>query len=101
MSGTGKSALRAAIARRGHRTVETDDEGWHRPGGGWDEDRMTALLAGHPDVLVVGTADNQGRFYDRFAHVVLLSAPASVILARVAGRTGNPYGRTAEQRAEI
>ena len=101
MSGTGKSTLRAEIERRGHRTLETDDEGWHRPDGRWDPDRMTALLAAHPDLLVVGTADNQGQFYDRFAAVVLLSAPAEVLLARVTSRSTNPYGGTAEQRAEI
>ena len=39
-------------------------------------------------------------FYDRFDHVVLLSAPTEVILERVTRRT-NPYGRTAKQRAEI
>lgn len=101
MSGTGKSTVRAELARRGHRTVETDDPGWHRPEGGWDHPRMTALLAAHHDLLVVGTADDQGLFYDRFAHVVLLSAPAEVLLARVTTRTTNPYGRTAGQRAEI
>jgi dephospho-CoA kinase len=30
---------------------------------------------------------NQGRFYDRFDAVVLLSAPAEVILDRIARRT--------------
>ena len=101
MSGSGKTTVRAELERRGHRTVETDDPGWHRSDGGWHEPRMAALLAAHADLLVVGTADNQGTFYDRFAHVVLLSAPAEVLLARVASRTTNPYGRTAEQRAEI
>lgn len=101
MSGTGKSTLATELAGRGHRVVETDHEGWHRPDGGWDLDRMAALLATHPDLLVVGTADNQGQFYDRFAAVVLLSAPAEVLLARVTARSTNPYGGTAEQRAEI
>lgn len=101
MSGTGKSTLAAELARRGQRTVETDDEGWHRADGSWDPGRMAALLAAHRDLLVVGTADNQGRFYDRFAAVVLLSAPAEVVLARVSTRSTNPYGRTDEQRAEI
>jgi shikimate kinase len=45
--------------------------------------------------------NNQGRFYDRFDHVVLLSAPLSVLLDRVAIRSNNPYGKTAEQQAEI
>ena len=39
--------------------------------------------------------------YDRFRHVVLLSAPLDILLERVSSRTNNPYGRTPEQRAEI
>ena len=101
MSGTGKSTLLAELARRGHHTVDTDDPGWVLASGGWDPGRMDDLLAGHADLVVSGTVANQGRFYDRFAHVVLLSAPAAVILQRVRNRTTNPYGRTPEQRAEI
>jgi shikimate kinase len=48
-----------------------------------------------------GTVDNQGRFYDRFDQVVLLSAPLSVLLGRVASRSNNSYGKTAAQQAEI
>jgi hypothetical protein len=44
---------------------------------------------------------NQSKFYDRFDAVVLLSAPADVILDRVARRTTNIYGRTALERAMI
>ncbi|WP_433832746.1 hypothetical protein ACQP2E_16920 [Actinoplanes sp. CA-015351] len=61
----------------------------------------STLLAGRADVIVSGTVANQGRFYDRFEHVVLLSAPVEVLLERVTSRSTNPYGRTAEQRAEI
>jgi hypothetical protein len=43
----------------------------------------------------------KGRFYDRFEHVVLLSAPLDSLIERVSGRTNNPYGKTPEQRAEI
>ncbi|MBE7189418.1 AAA family ATPase [Jatrophihabitans endophyticus] len=100
MSGTGKSTLLVELARRGHRTIDTDHGGWHRADGGWDEPRMSALLAEHSDLVVSGTADNQGRFYDRFAHVVLLSAPLPVLLDRVTARD-NPYGRTTADRDEI
>ncbi len=62
---------------------------------------MAELLAAHHDVVVSGTVENQGRFYDHFEHVVLLSAPVDVLLERVAIRTNNPYGRTPEQRADI
>lgn len=47
-----------------------------------------------------GTVENQGRFYDRFHQVVLLSAPLEVLLQRVTHRI-NPYGRTPEHRADI
>ncbi|MFF8188730.1 AAA family ATPase [Microbacterium sp. NPDC016588] len=102
MSGTGKSTLLAELARRGHRTIETDLDGWTDGNGGpWDEDRMTVLLDSHPDVIVCGTAENQGRFRERFDEVVLLSAPVHVLIERVRTRTDNPYGRTSAQQDEI
>ncbi|MFC4637446.1 AAA family ATPase [Deinococcus hohokamensis] len=108
MSGTGKSSVLAELARRGHRTVDTDEDGWslwHEPDAGWQwrEDRMAALLAEpseHP-LFVSGCHGNQGRFYDRFEAVVLLSAPAEVLLERLRTRTTNPYGKTPEQQAEV
>ncbi|MFI7600173.1 AAA family ATPase [Actinoplanes sp. NPDC049681] len=101
MSGAGKSTVLEELARRGHDVVDTDYGGWVRPDGDWDEPRMAALLADRPEVVVSGTVANQGRFYDRFDHVVLLSAPLDVLLDRVATRPANPYGRTAQDRAEI
>ena len=41
---------------------------------------------------------NQGKFYDRFDAIVLLSAPANVILERIGKRTTNDYGKTPEER---
>jgi hypothetical protein len=41
---------------------------------------------------------NQGKFYDRFDAVVLLSAPAEVILDRIDRRTTNDYGKTPRER---
>jgi shikimate kinase len=101
MSGAGKSTLMATLAALGYRTVDTDYDDWHRSSGLWDEPRMDALLARHPTVAVSGTAENQGRFYDRFEHVVYLVAPVEVLLARTAARTNNPYGRSPEDQAEI
>lgn len=101
MSGAGKSTLLAALSTRGHRTVDTDHDGWQLPDGTWDEPRMAQLLAAHHDIVISGTVENQGRFYDRFEHVVLLTAPLDVLLARVATRTTNPYGRNAADRAQI
>ncbi|MCW4464946.1 AAA family ATPase [Glutamicibacter sp. MNS18] len=107
LSGAGKSTLLNELVRRGHDGVDTDYGGWMPLGAIWDESRMDALLAdpGYQDgaghLLVVGTAENQGRFYDRFDTVVLLSAPLAVLLDRVSGRSNNPYGRSASDRAEI
>lgn len=101
MSGAGKSTLLAELSRRGHLTVDTDYDGWELPDGRWDERRMAELLAGHDDVVVSGTAENQGIFYDRFDHVVLLSAPVEVLIDRISSRTNNPYGRTAEQQRDV
>jgi adenylate kinase family enzyme len=101
MSGAGKSTLLAELARRGHHAVDTDYDGWTLPDGTWDEPRMTALLAAADPVVVSGTVTNQGAFYGRFAHIVLLSAPLDVLLARVAARTTNDYGKTPSQRQEI
>lgn len=101
MSGAGKSTLLAELARRGWLTVDTDYDGWELPGSVWDERRMSDFLDIHEDVVVSGTVENQGRFYDRFEHVVLLSAPVDVLIDRLATRTNNPYGRTAEQQGEV
>lgn len=101
MSGVGKSTLLEEMASRGFLTVDTDYGDWETALGHWREDRMDALLFDHPDVIVSGTVANQGQFYDRFEHVVLLSAPIGVLIARVTIRTNNPYGKTSAQQQEI
>jgi dephospho-CoA kinase len=105
MSGTGKSSALAELRRLGFQVVDTDDDGWSewcdREGGYvWREDRMTELLARDdgPALYVSGTVSNQGRFYDRFDAVVLLSAPADVVLSRIENRTTNTYGKNSEER---
>jgi shikimate kinase len=62
---------------------------------------MAELLDRHATVVVSGTVDNQRRFYDRFHHVVLLSAPLAVLVERVVNRSNNPYGKASEQQADI
>jgi len=91
MSGTGKSTVLAELARRGHRVVDTDVGGWIDESGPeplWREERIAALLDEDSDgaLFVAGCVANQGRFYPRFDAVVLLSAPADVILDRLATR---------------
>ena len=108
LSGAGKSTALAGLARRGFETLETDVEPWSEwsdEAGGyvWDEERVDALLRRDlPTTLFVsGTVSNQGRFYDRFDEVVLLSAPAEVLLQRIGSRTTNRFGKTAEERERI
>jgi len=116
ISGTGKSSVLGELGRRGYRVVDTDDQGWreyrkylepvdelHRGEWLWVEERMTALLDFDDgrSLFVGGGARNQSKFYDRFDAVVLLSAPADVMLDRVARRTTNDYGKAASERAEI
>lgn len=105
MSGSGKSSALAELGRLGFRVVDTDAGDWtvwsDREGGYvWQEDRIGELLRGDdgPPLYVSGTVSNQGRFYDRFDAVVLLSAPAEVLLRRIGDRTTNSYGKTPEQR---
>lgn len=101
MSGAGKSTLLEALARRGYEVLDTDYGGWILPDGLWDEPRMTQYLASTDTVIVAGTVENQGTFYSFFDHVVLLTAPVDTLVDRARTRTNNPYGRTAEQQAEI
>lgn len=112
LSGTGKSTVLAELARRGHRTVDTDEPEWSEevplPGGHgveqrWREEPMARLLAepGPDRLFVAGCVANQGRLYDRFAAVVLLSAPLSVMLDRIGRRTTNPFGQSPADLARI
>jgi dephospho-CoA kinase len=111
MSGTGKSTVLEILGARGHRTVDTDTDRWSHwvtlPDGSpdwiWREQAIADLLAGHHtgNLFVAGCKSNQGKFYPQFDHIVLLSAPADVLLARIAARTNNPYGKRPEERAAI
>ena len=109
MSGTGKSTALVELARRGYRVVDTDYGGWSEevPASDereweelWREDRIDELLDEHHDgvLFVSGCVSNQGKFYPRFDAVVLLSAPADLILERIAARESNDFGKTAAER---
>jgi dephospho-CoA kinase len=108
MSGTGKSAALVELEKRGFAVVDTDYGEWSEwsdieDGYVWREDRIAELLArDHTKTLYVsGTVSNQGRFYPQFDAVVLLSAPADVLLGRIDARTTNDYGKSSEDRELI
>jgi len=126
MSGTGKSTLIGALAERGYRAVDADTDEWsewvslageadlidatadpesvwQNQDWVWREDRIQRLLSTEDaDVLFVsGTAANQGKFHAQFDQIVLLSAPASVLVERLSTRTNNPYGKHPHELARV
>ena len=121
LSGTGKSTLIAALAARGYRAVDADCDTystWAEPTSDsgafgppvepdrdwvWREDRIQNLLSTEDtDVLFLGgCAENMGRFVPWFDHVVLLRAPADVLVERLRTRTNNPYGKHPGEVARV
>jgi dephospho-CoA kinase len=117
MSGTGKSTVIEELAIRGYRAVDADDARYSHMvnvrageltgiGSGldwmWREDRIQDLLATENAtgvLFVSGCSSNQGKFYDRFDHIILLTAPAGVMAERLATRTNNPFGQDPEEVA--
>ena len=106
MSGTGKSAVVGALTNRGFKAIDTD-YGWCETAMDgewiWSERRIQELLSiEDTEVLyIAGCASNQVRFYDQFDLVVLLSAPADLMVERIRSRTENPFGKSAEQLAQV
>jgi dephospho-CoA kinase len=112
MSATGKSTVLVELARRGVEVVDLDNRGWSvevptADGDGleqlWDEPRVDELLStydGRP-LVIAGCAANQGRFYDRFAAVVLLTVPVEVLRARLATRDTNDFGKSPDELDRI
>ena len=107
MSGTGKSSRIAALAGRGYKAVDTDwDLRWEevtRDGEWvWREDRIQTLLDQEDSeyLFISACVSNQGKFYSRFDQIILLSAPQSTLVQRLANRTNNPFGKRPEEVAE-
>jgi shikimate kinase len=109
MSGTGKSTVLKRLGELGYKVVDTDyggftievdsDEGPERL---WREERVQEVLSADDSHLlfISGTSRNQVKFYPQFDHIVLLSAPAHVLVERLTARTNNPYGKNANEVEE-
>ena len=121
MSGTGKSTVIGELAARGYKAVDADcdefsewvefngDSGSFGPAVEvdrdwvWREDRIQDLLSTEDtDVLFLGgCAENMRKFFPQFDHVILLSAPADVIVERLCTRTNNPYGKHPDEITRV
>jgi dephospho-CoA kinase len=98
MPGTGKPSLVRELASLGHKAAGTDD-GWCEPLPGgrqrWREEAIGQLLDTEDArvLFIAGREEDQARFRGRFDLVIVLSAPAGVILGRLAARTASHYGK--------
>jgi dephospho-CoA kinase len=116
MSGTGKSSLIRRFAALGYKAIDTDYGGWRVPPDGseppggavqpdwiWHSQRMHDLLATEDPrgLFVAGCVENQGDFYERFDHVVLLTAEPALIVERLTTRATNPYGKDPDELARV
>ena len=111
MSGTGKSAVTEALVARGHRAVDLDDPAWSEyrateAGDEWmwrdaEVERLLAETSAEETLFISGCASNQVNFYDRIGEMILLTAPLPVMLARLAARTTNDYGKSPEDIAAV
>lgn len=121
LSGTGKSTLIAALAARGYTAVDADCDAfsmWAKPtmpAGAfgppveadrdwvWREDRIRDLLSKEDtdNLFLGGCAQNMGQFLPLFDHVVLLRAPADVLVERLRTRTTNAYGKRPDEAARV
>jgi shikimate kinase len=121
MSGTGKSTVIRELAARGYTAVDADGDEfsqWVEVDGSsgvevspvdgnrdwvWREERMQDRLSTEDtDVLFVsGCAENMPKFFPQFDLIVLLSAPASVLVERLRTRTTNQYGKGPEEVARV
>jgi broad-specificity NMP kinase len=117
MSGVGKSTVISQLTAHGYKAVDLDDPAWSqwvdsadgdgptalRPGKDWvwREDRVRSLLEtqGRHVLFVSGCAPNQGKFSDRFDAIILLSAPAAVMVHRLTHREGDGYGKSPDEVA--
>jgi hypothetical protein len=69
----------------------------------WREDAIGQLLATEDaDLLfVAGCEENQVRFHPRFDLIILLSAPAEVLVERLASRASNSFGRSSGELERV
>lgn len=118
MSGTGKSAVIAELAARGYRAHDLDTPEWSEwvaaspsdkltPVEGrdwvWRQDRVRRLLMDHQDgrLFIAGTSENMSTMFLLIDAIILLSAPLSMLVDRLASRPIGGYGHSSADRRKV
>jgi hypothetical protein len=105
VSGAGKSALVHELRRRGLWAFDADEDGFSEPRAdgrwGWRAERVDALLdePGDGHLFFAGCSEEQATL--PFDYRVLLTAPVEVLLERLRTRTGNRYGQSPAEEAQV
>jgi gluconate kinase len=125
-SGAGKTAIAAALARRGLVAIDADDDpllarsvdaggnvvdeppepdlDWlSQHDWAWDPARLDEVIAAAaPATLYVcGGAANELELADRFSHIFLLEIDEATMLARIDTREDNDWGRIGDTREHL
>ena len=104
MSGAGKSSVVAELRQRGYDAHDVDaglthldptDERWH-----WDVPGVQALLDAADDLVLIAGCSEEQRAW-AWDLRILLTAPADVLLSRVATRPGPGFGKSTDERALV
>lgn len=105
LSGVGKSSVLDEMKNRDYQTVDLDIDYMTVINGERliNDRKLQKLINQHKDnnLVIAGTESNQGKFYNQFTAVILLTAHLDVMLERIDTRTNNQYGKTQAERDEI
>lgn len=124
ISGSGKSSVATELCARGHRGVDADQDGlsvwvdrstgavvpspeWGQRPSSWvtrhawvlDAERVKALAANARDkhVFLCGSVENEKEVWDSFDQVICLVIDDDTVRRRLAARSNNDFGKSAEE----